>query len=100
MLHSGSLAERAEVAVGLHNSLQSLLSALKRLVAEVERAAVVCLKNEEAHGHRAVGLLEKRVCAGEQLAEGDEVAERLAHLLAVDGNHIVVHPILHAHASS
>ena len=29
-----------------------------------------------------------------ELFEGDEVAQRLAHLLPVDGNHVVVHPIL------
>ena len=33
--------------------------------------------------------------AGEELLEGDEVAERLTHLLSVDGYHVVVHPILH-----
>ena len=31
---------------------------------------------------------------GEELLEGDEVTQRLTHLLAVDCNHIVVHPIL------
>ena len=41
-----------------------------------------------------------RTC--EELVESDEVAQRLAHLGAVYGNHIVVHPILHnrlAHCS-
>ena len=33
--------------------------------------------------------------AGKELLEAHSVAERLAHLLAVDGNHIVVQPILH-----
>ena len=31
--------------------------------------------------------------AGEELVEGDEVAEALAHLLPVDGDHVVVHPV-------
>ena len=33
--------------------------------------------------------------AGEELFEGDEVAQRLAHLLSVDGYHVVVHPVFH-----
>ena len=32
-----------------------------------------------------------RTC--EELLQGDEVAERLTHLLAVDGNHVVVYPV-------
>ena len=59
------------------------------------------LQNKKTYRHRAVGLrqhflagLRILVAALEELAEGDEIAQRLAHLLAVDGNHIVVHPIL------
>ena len=33
--------------------------------------------------------------ASEELLQRDEVAKRLTHLLTVDGNHIVVHPVLH-----
>ena len=33
--------------------------------------------------------------ACEELLKSDKVAKRLAHLLSVDGNHVVVHPILH-----
>jgi len=34
--------------------------------------------------------------AGKELRQRDEVAQRLAHLLALDGDHVVVHPVLHA----
>ena len=33
---------------------------------------------------------------GEELVESDEIAQRLAHLLSVDGNHVVVHPVAHS----
>ena len=52
-------------------------------------------EDEEAYSHRAVGLLERGVASGEELLQCDEVAERLAHLLPVDGYHVVVHPVLH-----
>ena len=55
----------------------------------------MCLKNEEADGHRRVGLLQQFVCSLEELVECDEVVVALAHLLSGDGNHVVVHPILH-----
>lgn len=29
------------------------------------------------------------------MLQGDEVAERFTHLLPVDGNHVVVHPVAH-----
>ena len=35
------------------------------------------------------------VSAHEELFERDEIAQRLAHLLPVDGNHVVVHPVFH-----
>ena len=36
------------------------------------------------------------MAAGEKFVEGDEVAEALAHLLPVDGDHVVVHPVVDA----
>ena len=33
--------------------------------------------------------------AGEKFIEGDEIAERFTHLLAVDRDHVVVHPVEH-----
>ena len=53
------------------------------------------LEDEEADGHGRVGLGEQRVAAGEELVEGDEIAERFAHFLTVDGDHVVVHPVAH-----
>ena len=32
--------------------------------------------------------------ASEELLQGDEVTQALTHLLTVDGNHIVVHPVM------
>ena len=54
----------------------------------------MCRKYEEAYGHGRIGLVEILVVARKELFEGDEVAERLAHLLTVDGNHVVVHPVM------
>ena len=61
----------------------------------------MCLEDEETYGHGAVGLGEHLfavlgidVAAVEEFVEGDEVAERLAHLLSFDGDHVVVHPIV------
>ena len=54
------------------------------------------LKYEEAYGHGGVSLLELRVVSGKQLGKRDEVAQRLTHLLAVDRDHVVVDPVVHA----
>ena len=54
------------------------------------------LEYEETDSHRAVGLLQNLVGAVEQLVEGDEVVVALAHLLAVDGYHVVVDPVVDA----
>lgn len=80
---------------GIHQSCQSLFGGLQGFVAEVHRAAVVCLQGEEADGHRRVGLFQQGVRAVEQLFEGDEVSVALAHLLPVDGEHVVVHPVVY-----
>jgi hypothetical protein len=53
------------------------------------------LQNEEPYCHWRISLLKNGIVAGEKLIQSDEVAQRLAHLLAVDGNHIVVHPVSH-----
>ena len=52
------------------------------------------LQHEETDRHGRIGLRQQLVAAGEELFEGDEVAQRLAHLLSVDRNHVVVHPVL------
>ena len=33
------------------------------------------------------------MASGKEFVESDEVAERFSHLLAIDGNHVVVHPV-------
>ena len=50
------------------------------------------MQHEEADRHRRIGLRQQLVAAREELLEGDEVAERLAHLLSVDRDHVVMHP--------
>ena len=68
---------------------------MQRLVREVYGTTIVGAQDEEADGHGRVGLLEQRVVACEELLQGDEVVIRLTHLLTVDGQHVVVHPVLH-----
>ena len=53
-------------------------------------------QDEETDGHGRIGLRELGMRAVEELIEGDEVAIRLAHLLSVDGDHVVVHPIVYS----
>ena len=53
----------------------------------VQRAAVVRAQDEEPH-HLGVVLLE-------DVAHGEEVAERFRHLLLVDAHEAVVHPVVH-----
>ena len=53
------------------------------------------LKDEEADDHGREGLLQLGMTAGEEVFKGDEVIVALAHLLALNGNHVVVHPGVH-----
>ena len=50
-------------------------------------------EDEEADGHWRISLLQTVVIACEELLQSDEVTKTLTHLLAIDGNHIVVHPV-------
>ena len=52
------------------------------------------LQDEETNGHRTVGLAQLGMVPAEQLGQRDEVSQGFPHLLAVDGNHIVVHPVM------
>ena len=87
--------ELGEPFGGFKESLEALLGGLQGLVAEVHRAAIVCLKDEEADCLRAISLRQQRMATGEELLQGDGVAERLAHLLPVVSDHVVVHPPAH-----
>ena len=91
----GRGCDAVEVGNAVHQLLQSLLRSLQCLVREVDCSTIVGRQYEEAYGHWRVGLLEVLVVASEELLKGDKVAQRLAHLLSVDGNHIVVHPVVH-----
>ena len=52
------------------------------------------LEDEETDDHRTERLGKKRMVALEELLKGDEVIIRLTHLLAGDGDHVVVHPVM------
>ena len=54
------------------------------------------LEDEETNNHRSERLREQRVVSGEELLEGDEVIIGLTHLLARDGDHVIMHPVMHA----
>ena len=54
------------------------------------------LQEEETDRHRAVGPLKLRMGTGEKFWQGDKVPQRLPHLLPVDGDHIVMDPVMHA----
>ena len=84
-----------EVAYAVHKPFKAFLTGLESLVGEVDSAAVVGRKDEETYRHRTVSLLQRRMAAREELLQCDEVAEALAHLLPVDGYHVVVHPVVH-----
>ena len=52
-------------------------------------------EDEEADRHRRIGLLQLIVFASEELIKCDEVPKGLPHLLSIDGDHVVVHPVAH-----
>ena len=51
-------------------------------------------EDEETDGHWRISLLQTVVIASEELLQGNEVTQALTHLLTIDGNHIVVHPVM------
>ena len=71
----------------VYSRVSALLRVVQMLVGIIERAAVVRAQDEEAH-HLGIVLLQ-------HLADGEEVAERLGHLLVVDAHEAVVHPVVH-----
>ena len=84
-----------QVADSLQQLLQALLCGQQRIVREVYRSAIMRRQDKEAYRHRRISLLQQRVVACEELLQRDEVVIRLTHLLAVDGQHVVVHPVFH-----
>ena len=91
----GTSLQAVEVTLGGIEFLQSFLGRLQCSVAKVNGAAIRGLQHEIADSHRRICLLQLGMAAGKELVESDEVAERLAHLLSLDGDHIVVHPVAH-----
>ena len=83
------------MVVGIHEACKTFLAGLQGFVAEIDGASIVRLEDEEADGHRRISLREQFVATVEEFVERNEVAQRLAHLLSVDGDHVVVHPIMY-----
>ena len=86
---------RVKVLRSLQDAFETLFRGLQGLVGEVQRPAIMGLEYEETNCHGAVSLVKLRMVAGEQLRQRDEVAQGLAHLLPVDGDHVVVHPVMY-----
>ena len=59
---------------------------LKRVLTVIERTTVMAVQDKEANDFGSVDL--------ENLTHGEEVAERLRHLLVVDAHKAVVHPVI------
>ena len=84
-----------EVVPPFEHTLQGLFRCLQGLVAEIDRAAIMRLQDKEAYRHGRIRLLQQFVITREELVKRNEVTQRFAHLLPVDGNHVVMHPIVH-----
>ena len=84
-----------QIGNGIHQFLVTLLGSLQSLVREVYSTTIVSREYEETNGHGRVSLLKQRVITRKELLEGDKVIIRFTHLLAIDGQHIVVHPVFH-----
>ena len=87
--------QRLKAHICVLKAPQSLFGSLKGLAGEIHHTAVMGLKDEISDHHRRESLGQKGMVSGEELLKGYEIAIRFAHLLAVDGNHIVVHPAFH-----
>ena len=66
-------------------TLERVARVVQMRIAVVQGAAVVRAQDEEAHGLRVVLL--------QDLADGEEVAQGLGHLLVVHAHEAVVHPV-------
>src|ERR1035437_10997391 len=53
------------------------------------------LENKEPYRHRAVCLNKCGMFPGKEFLQSNEVPQRFTHLLSVDGDHVVMHPVLH-----
>ena len=74
-LRSCSGCHLPQVLCRLHHPPEPFLCGLQGLVAEIKRAPVVRLQDEEPHCHRAVRLGKKLVRPAEKLLQGDEVPQ-------------------------
>ena len=83
-----------QVVQTIHQALQSLLTGLQGIIREIYCAAIVSREDEETDGHWRISLLQTVMIACEELLQSDEVAQALTHLLTVDGNHVIMHPVV------
>ena len=101
--HGGGIGGRSpcrclqflQALVSLLQAGETFLRRFQGCRREVHRRAIVRHQDKETYRHRRERLREQRVLAAEELLQRDEVVVALAHLLAGDGNHVVVHPIVH-----
>ena len=51
------------------------------------------LQDKETYRHRVIGFFQYRMFAAEEFGQFDHIIVTLAHLPAIDGDHIVVDPV-------
>ena len=64
-----------QMIISVHQTFQPLFGSLQGFVAEVYRAAVVSLEDEEADGHRRICLAQHLVVTSKKFLQRDEVAQ-------------------------
>ena len=84
-----------KVVKSIHQSFIPFLGSLQSLIGEVDSTAIMRRKDEETNCHRRIGLRETRMISREELLQSNEVSKALSHLLTIDRNHVVMHPIVH-----
>ena len=75
--------------------IKTLFRRPQSFITKIECAPVVRLQNKETDCHRRVGFFKQLMFAGKKFIKINEVAQTLAHLLPVDGYHIIMHPVFH-----
>lgn len=81
-------------AVASKSLCSPFFRSLQCLIAKVNRAAVVRLKDKETNGHGAVCLSQHGMRAIEELIERNQITQWFTHFCSVNGNHVVVHPVV------
>src|SRR5699024_11849684 len=91
---SGSVISAIDQEQRLLQIVQAIFGSGKSFLRKVRGAAVVTLQQEEADNLRMPGAAEKVMGTGEKLFQSNSIPQRFAHFLALEGNHIIVHPVI------